>query len=149
MRVLLVCSPGGHLQQMLTLKPAWRDFDRSWVTLEGPDVDYLLSDEEVDLGSGPTNRSLINLVRNFGLAWRVLRRRRPDAILSTGAALAVPVFLVGKLLGIRLIYVESVTRTTTLSLSGKLVYPLADRFFTQWPEAAAGRRKAEFDGGIF
>jgi UDP-N-acetylglucosamine:LPS N-acetylglucosamine transferase len=148
MRVLLVCSPGGHLQQMLALEPAWRDFDRSWVTLQGPDVDYLLRDEEVDLGHGPTNRSIANLFRNLALARRVLRRRRPDAVISTGAALAVPVFLVGKLMGVRLVYVESVTRTSSLSLSGRIVYPLADRFFTQWPEAAAGRKKAEYAGGI-
>ena len=43
--LLLVCSPGGHLQQMLALEPAWRGIERSWVTLPGPDVGYLLADE--------------------------------------------------------------------------------------------------------
>jgi beta-1,4-N-acetylglucosaminyltransferase len=148
MRVLLVCSPGGHLQQMLALEPAWGDMERSWVTLEGPDVGFLLRDEDVVIAHGPTNRSLPNLVRNFALAVRELRRRRPDAILSTGAALAVPLFLVGKLMGIRLVYVESVTRTTSLSLSGRLVYPLADRFFAQWPAAAATRSRIEFEGAV-
>ena len=49
------------------------------------------------LGTGPTNRSLRALASNLRLAWRVVRRERPDAILSTGAGLAVPFFLVGKL----------------------------------------------------
>lgn len=148
MRVLLVCSPGGHLQQMLALEPAWRGFERAWVTLPGADSRSLLSEEEVALGHSPTNRSLKNLVRNTALAWRVLRRHRPDAILSTGAALAVPFFLIGKMLRIRLVYVESVTRTESLSLSGRLVYPLADRFFVQWPAVAERFRGATYAGGI-
>ncbi len=133
---------------MLALEPAWRGLERTWVTLEGPDVGYLLRDEDVVIGNGPTNRSLLNLFRNLGLAVRVLRRRRPDVILSTGAALAVPLFLVGKMMGIRLIYVESVTRTSSLSFSGRLVYPLADRFFAQWPEAAATKPRIEFEGAV-
>jgi beta-1,4-N-acetylglucosaminyltransferase len=148
MKVLLVCSPGGHLQQMLALEPAWRGMDRAWVTLSGADVGYLLADEEVTLGHGPTNRSIRRLILNLGLAWRSLRRDRPDAILSTGAGLAVPFFLVGKLLGIRLVYVESVTRTETISLSGRLVYLLANRFFVQWPQAAERRRRAVFAGSV-
>ena len=133
---------------MLALEPAWRDMERSWVTLEGPDVEYLLADEDVVVGHGPTNRSVVNLLRNIGLAWRVLRREHPDAVLSPGAALAVPFFLVDRLLRIRLVYVESVTRTESLSLSGRLVYPLASRFFAQWPASAASRRRAEYAGSV-
>jgi UDP-N-acetylglucosamine:LPS N-acetylglucosamine transferase len=148
MRVLLVCSPGGHLQQMLALREAWADSERTWVTLPGADVEAALAGEEVLLAHGPTNRSLLNLLRNTALAWRLLRRRRPQAILSTGAGVSVPFFLVGKLLGIRLVYVESVTRTESISLSGRLVYPLADRFFAQWPAAAARLRRAEYVGSV-
>lgn len=148
MKILLVCSPGGHLQQMLALEPAWRGMDRAWVTLPGADVGCLLADERVTLGHGPTNRSVGNLIRNIGLAWRTLRRNRPDAILSTGAGLAVPFFIVGKLLRVRLVYVESVTRRETISLSGRLVYPLADRFFVQWPQAARRLRRAEYAGSV-
>jgi beta-1,4-N-acetylglucosaminyltransferase len=148
MRLLLVCSPGGHLQQMLALEPAWGDAERSWVTLEGPDVGYLLADQKVAIASGPTNRSLLNLIRNTALAWRLVRRERPDAILSTGAALAVPFFLVGRVLRIRRVYVESVTRTESLSLSGRMVYPLADRLFVQWPAVAERYGKAEYAGSV-
>ena len=133
---------------MLALEPAWRGMDRAWVTLTGADVGYLLADEQVTLGNGPTNRSLRALVSNIGLAWRLLRRNRPDAILSTGAGLAVPFFIVGKLLRIRLVYVESVTRIETISLSGKLVYRLADRFFVQWTQAAEGRHRAAYAGSV-
>ena len=145
-RALLVCSPGGHLQQMLALEPAWRDHRPTWVTLEGADVEYLLAGQDLVLGSGPTNRSISALRRNLRLAWRTVRSRRPEVIVSTGAGLAVPFFVVGKLLGCRLVYVESLTRTETLSLSGRLVYPLADSFFVQWPRVARGR--ARYRGSI-
>jgi beta-1,4-N-acetylglucosaminyltransferase len=144
---LLVCSPGGHLLQMLCLRPAWEGMERTWITLEAPDSRHLLDTERVVLARGPTNRSLRALAANLRLAWSVVRRERPRVILSTGAALAFPFFLVGKLLGVRLVYVESMTRIEGLSLTGRLVYPLADAFFVQWPGAARPRR-ARYVGGL-
>jgi UDP-N-acetylglucosamine:LPS N-acetylglucosamine transferase len=133
---------------MLSLEPSWRDLDVTWVTLSAADVDHLLAGHRTILAHGPTNRSLRNFVRNLALAVRVVRLERPDVIISTGAALAVPFFLVGKLAGSRLVYVESLTRTKSLSLSGRIVYPLANAFFVQWPAAAEGRRKAIYAGSI-
>jgi UDP-N-acetylglucosamine:LPS N-acetylglucosamine transferase len=138
-RILLVCSPGGHLLQMRALRPAYDGNDLTWVTLQGADVGPLLAGEDVRIAHGPTNRSLRMLARNLRFAWRVVREVRPDAILSTGAALAVPFFVLGRLHGARVVYVESLTRTTTLSLSGRIVKPLAHAFFVQWPTAAHHR----------
>jgi len=132
---------------MLALRPAWEDLERIWVTLEGPDVSYLLADETVVYGRGPTNRSLLNMVRNLGVAWRTLRRHEVDAVLSTGAGLAVPFFLVGRLLGRRTVYVESLTRSEGLSLSGRMVYPTARAFFVQWP-ATTKLRRARHVGSV-
>ena len=138
-RVMLVCPPGGHLQQMLALRPAWDGNRITWATLQSPDVEHILAGEDVLLAHGPTNRSISKLLRNLVFAWRALRERKPDVILSTGAGLAVPMFLVGKLRGVRLVYVESLTRTEGPSLSGRLVAPLADELFVQWPKARRGR----------
>jgi UDP-N-acetylglucosamine:LPS N-acetylglucosamine transferase len=146
-KVMLVCSPGGHLFQMFCLEPAWTDLERTWVTLEAPDAAYLLEDERVVLARGPTNRSARALLANLRLAWRVVRSERPDAILSTGAALAFPFFLAGKLFGAKLIFVESLTRTERLSLTGRLVYPFADACFVQWPSADR-RARTRFVGNL-
>lgn len=133
--------------QMLALEPAWRDLERVWVTLPAADTRALLASEDAIFAHSPTNRSLKKLVLNFVLAVQVVVRRRPDVILSTGGGVTVPFFLVGKLIGARLIYVESLTRVTGPSLSGKLVYFLSDRFFVQWPEAAT-RSRMEFAGRV-
>ena len=146
-RLLLVCSPGGHLLQMRALQPAYEGERITWVTLPGADVGALLDGEDVVLAHGPTNRSLRNALRNVRVAWRVIRDVRPTAILSTGAGLAVPFFIIGKLHRVRLIYVESLTRTASLSLSGRIVYPLADEFFVQWPDATK-RRRARYVGSL-
>ena len=145
--VLLVCSPGGHLQQLQALRPAWGDRTRLWVTLHSADVTDVLAGEDIVFGAGPTNRSVSKFFRNLALAWRLVRELRPQAILSTGAALAVPFFIVGRLHGCRCVYVESLTRTRTLSLSGRLVSPLASAFFVQWATTRAPR-KARFVGNI-
>lgn len=146
-RVMLVCSPGGHLFQMLCLEPAWSDMDRCWVTLDAADANHVLADERVVVARGPTNRSVRALLHNMRLALRVVRRERPDAIVSTGAALALPFFLAGKLSGAKLVYVESLTRIDRLSLTGRLVYPLADAFFVQWPSADR-RRRTRYAGSL-
>lgn len=133
--------------QMLALRPAWDDLSRLWVTLPAADTKALLDTENTIFAHGPTNRSIRNLWRNLLLALRLMRHSRPDVILSTGAGLAVPFFLVGKLFGARLVYVESMTRIHGPSLSGRLIYPFSDRFFVQWPEAATLPRM-EFAGRV-
>jgi UDP-N-acetylglucosamine:LPS N-acetylglucosamine transferase len=147
-KVLLVCSPGGHLQQMLALEPAWDGCDRTWVCLRAADSEHLLAGDRVVWGHGPTNRSAANLLRNAVLAWRTLRRTDPDAVLSTGAGLAVPFLVLARLTGRRAVYVESFTRSRDISLSGRMLYPFAHEFFVQWPEAKGGRRKARYVGSI-
>lgn len=146
-RILLVASPGGHLLQMLSLRPAWADLDRRWVTLAAADSDFLLADEDVVLAHGPTPRNIPNFLRNLRLAWRTMRRYDPDVILSTGAALAVPFFIVGRLRGCRLVYVESLTRVRRPALTGRLVYPLTNTFFVQW-RTTTRRRKAVYAGSV-
>ena len=140
---LLVCSPGGHLLQMLALKPSWEHRRRLWVTLPGVEVDHLLSEERVQFGHAKPqgNRGPRAFFGNAWLAWRLIRTERPDVILSTGSGLAVPFFLVGRLLGCRLVYVESISRVRSLSLSGRVIVRVADSFFVQWPQAARGRAR--------
>ena len=145
-RVLLVACSGGHLLQMMALKPAWEDLETRWVTLEAADSKYLLDPAKVVFAQGPVARNIPNFFRNLALARRINREFRPDVILSTGAALAVPFFIVGRVLGIRTVYVESFTRVNRPSLTGRLVYPFANVFFVQWP--GFRQRRAVYVGSV-
>jgi UDP-N-acetylglucosamine:LPS N-acetylglucosamine transferase len=146
-RVLIVASPGGHLLQMLALEPAWCDMDRTWVTLRSTDVEYLLREESVVYGHGPTPRNIGNFFRNLRLASRVLREQDPSVVVSTGAGLALPFFLLGRLQRRRLVYIESITRVQKLALTGRLIYPLAGSFFVQW-RSLSNLRRARFHGSV-
>jgi beta-1,4-N-acetylglucosaminyltransferase len=147
--LLLVCSTGGHLQQLLALRHAWEGLDRLWVTFDRTDSRSLLVGERVVAAWGPTNRSVPNLVRNLALAWRVVGVARPRALLTTGAGVAVPFAWIARLRGARVIYVESFTRTESPSLSLRLIAPVADGIYAQWPELARRQKKAVFLGNVF
>ena len=96
-RVLLVCSTGGHLAQMYRLRPWWDRHERVWVTFRRPDAQSLLAGEQTIWAYEPTTRNLRNLVRNTFLTIQVLRRVRPEVIVSNGAGVAVPFFVLGRL----------------------------------------------------
>lgn len=149
--VVIVCSSGGHLLQMLELHDAWEPYERVWVTFDKSDSRSLLCDERVVHAFGPTNRDIPNLLRNVRLALRLLRDVRPAAILTTGAGVAVPFAWIGRLLRIPTVYVESVTRIDELSLSGRLIAPVALRVYAQWPELAekSPERRIRFAGNLF
>jgi UDP-N-acetylglucosamine:LPS N-acetylglucosamine transferase len=146
--LLLVCSTGGHLLQLVALREAWDGFSRVWVTFDRGDSRSLLADEEVVLAHGPTNRNVPNLLRNLALAWRVVRRERPRVVLTTGAGVAVPFAWIGRLFGARVVYVESVTRIEGPSLSLRLIRPVASRLYVQWPELLEAVPRAKYAGSV-
>ena len=143
MKVLLISSTGGHFQAMLRLHPFWRKHDCCWVTFQTASTELILNGEKVYWAHSPTNRNIPNLIRNFWLAFQVIRQERPQLILSTGAGVAVPFIIVAKLAGIRTAFIESFTRVQELSLSAKLVLPFLDVVYVPWEQIAAKYSKAK------
>jgi len=137
------------LLQLHQLREAWEGRSVLWVTFDKSDARSLLAAERVVHAFGPTNRSLKNLVRNLVLAWRVVRRVRPQLLITTGAGVAVPFAWIARLRGARVFYVESITRMEGPSLSCRLIAPIADRVYVQWPELAARMGSAVYAGSIF
>jgi len=133
-RVLLVCSSGGHLAQLHRLQPWWQDHERAWVTFRKPDAESVLAGERVWWAFHPTTRNVVNLVRNAWLAVRVMRRERPDVVVSNGAGVALPFFVLARLLRRRTVYVEVYDRIDSATLTGRLCRPFTDLFCVQWPE---------------
>lgn len=149
MKICLPTSSGGHLTQLMQLRPFWGSHDRFWVTFDKEDANSKLAGERVYHCFYPTNRNIPNLIRNTGLAVRVLRDERPDVIVSTGAAVAMPFFLVGKVLGIKTVYIEVLDRVDAPTLSGRICRPLADLFVVQWPEMEAVYKGSVNLGSVF
>jgi len=129
MKICIVSSCGGHLTEVRALKPAYDQHehfyvlnDRIFLPPDMQDKTYYIRHSERDWVL------LLNLLE----AWRILRKEKPTLILSTGAGPVVPFALVGKLLGVKSVFVETFARVTRPSLTGRIMYRLADRFFYQW-----------------
>lgn len=148
-KVCLVGSSGGHLTHLYMLKPFWENKKHFWVTFDKEDARSLLNGEKVYPCYYPTNRNIKNLIRNTVVAWKVLHKEKPDLIISSGAAVSVPFFYLGKLFGSKLIYIEVFDRIDKPTLSGRLVYPIVDKFIVQWEEQKEVYKKAINLGSIF
>ncbi|MGN9066973.1 PssD/Cps14F family polysaccharide biosynthesis glycosyltransferase [Ligilactobacillus agilis] len=149
MKVCMVGSSGGHLTHLYMLKPFWQKHDRFWVTFDKEDARSVLDGERLISCYYPTNRSLKALVINTMLAWKTLRKEKPDLIISSGAAVAVPFFWLGKLFGAKTIYVEVFDRIDKPTVTGKMVYSVTDEFIVEWEEMKKVYPKAKNLGSIF
>lgn len=132
-KVCIVSSCGGHLTEVRALRAAFERYahfyvlnDRVLLPADMEGKTYFIRHSERDA------LFVVNLVE----AWRILRAERPHVILSTGAGPAVPFALVGRLLGIPAVFVETFTRISRPSLTARIMYRLAARFVYQWPDLA-------------
>lgn len=149
MKVCLVGSSGGHLTHLYMLKKFWENKERIWVTFDKEDAQSILMGEQVYNCYYPTNRNIKNLIKNTFVAWKVLRKEKPDLIISSGAAVAIPFFYLGKLFGAKLIYIEVFDRIDKPTITGKVVYPIVDKFIVEWEEMKKVYPKAINLGSIF
>ena len=148
-KLLLVANNGGHLLQLSHLGDVWGCYEKVWVTGDKEDARVLLNGEKIYHAHFPTDRNPGNLVRNFILALRIIRKEKPDWIVSTGAAMAVPFCYAAKLCGKSVMYIESFAKITSPTLSGRLVYPIATAFFVQWEELKPVYPKALYAGTVY
>ena len=149
MRLLLVSSSGGHLAQLMCLRPWWEKHDRHWVTFDTADATDKLQGEDVTWAHHPTTRSARNLARNAVQARRILAAYRPDLIVSTGAAVAVPYFWLRHRTRSATVYLEVYDRIQTRTLTGRLCRPTTDLFLVQWPEQQQLYRSSVLLGALW
>ncbi len=148
-KLCLVGSSGGHLTHLYMLRPIWKDKERFWVTFDKEDARSTLEGEKMYSCYFPTNRNIKNLIRNTFVAIKVLLKEKPDIIISSGAAVAVPFFYIGKLMGKKLVYIEIYDRIDKPTLTGRLVKPITDLFIVQWDEQTKVYKGSINLGGIF
>lgn len=126
----LVCSHGGHLTEMLELGAAFEGFRTFYFTYEGDTTSNLNNVYLVPNKPYSPIRFVMNLFR----LWSIFRRERPNFIVSTGAEIAIPAFLVARMMRVPTLYVECGAQVTHPSLTGRIVSRLTDSFYVQWHE---------------
>ena len=154
-KVLFISSTGGHLSEMMQLKPMFKKYNYHIITeytdstknlsktYEGK-VDYLVYGTKDHLFSYIFKFSF-NILKSFYLYFKI----RPKYIVSTGTHTAVPMCYIGKLFGSKIIFIETFANSKTKTLSGKLVYPIADLFIVQWESMLKLYPKAVLGGWIY
>ena len=149
LKICFVCSSGGHLAHLYMLKPFWQDKERFWATFDKEDTRSILQGEKIYPVYYPSNRSIKALIINTYRAVKILRSENPDIIISSGAAPAVPFFWIGKLMGASTIYIEVFDRINRATLTGRLCYPVTDKFIVEWEEMKKLYPKSINLGSIF
>lgn len=148
-KICIVAASGGHLTHMYMLKPVWEKYDHFWVSYDREDTKSIIGGDNMYKCHYPSNSNPISVIHNTWIAIRTLFKERPNVIISSGASVAVPFFYIGKLFGEKLIYVEVFDRIDKPTLTGKLVYPITDKFIVQWDEQLKVYPKAINLGSIF
>lgn len=148
MTTLLVASTGGHLAELHDLVPRLGVGERRWVTFDTPQSRSLLAGEDVVHVPPATSRDLAGVVLDLLVARKMFRRRRYDRVISTGAGVAMSFFLPATAAGVECSYIESATRTSGPSLTGRLAARVPGaRLYTQHPAWADDNWR--YGGSIF
>lgn len=143
--VLLIAPSGGHLTELHSLAPCYVDRRRHFVINTPIVMDERMANRTTLLTLSQRDA---NFIFNIIEAWRIIRRHRPAVILTTGGSIAVPFIIFGWLLRIPTVYVETVAKVVVPTLTGRIVYPWATRFFYQWPYLDKFFPKGRFIGLI-
>lgn len=148
LKLCLVSSAGGHLSQLLTLSDCWERYERFWITTSGTVSAKLREDGEVYVAGECNRNHLLKVLKViFYCGWVVLRKR-PDVVVSTGAAVGCITCFLAKLCGAKIIWIDSITNVERLSLSGRMVRHIADLFLVQWPQLAWKYQGTEYAGAV-
>jgi len=146
-KVMAVSSGGGHWVQLLRLRPAFEGSLMTYVTVE-PSAKVDIDDGDfyavMEGGRNSPFRLMVSVLQLFFLILKL----RPDVIISTGAAPGYFAIRIGKLLGAKTIWVDSVANTQKLSMAGAMVERYADLWLTQWPHLAKANGPSYFGSVI-
>jgi len=134
MKICIACSAGGHLTEMMLLSKVYSVYDHFFLTTKRQDTIDLSKEERVIFITDP-GRNPFLLLKNIIESFRVIRKERPDIIMSTGAGIALAPCYIAKFLfreKTKVIWIDGIAAVYKKSLSGRLAYPMADLFLVQW-----------------
>lgn len=150
-KLCFAASSGGHLEQLMMLEPLMERYS-GFVVTERTRYRAPTGDRRTCYLRQVNRREWqfpLLMLWNSVLSLRILLRERPDAVVTTGALAVIPLCLLAKLFGKRLVYIESFARISSPNLTGKLLYRYADRFYVQWESMLEVYPKAICLGGIY
>jgi len=148
LRICLAASAGGHISQLLKLSDAWEGYETFCVTTTKVVQDKLSPFGKVYIIGECNHKHPFRVIKVLFKCFNIILRERPNVIISTGAAGGCMLCLIGKLFRAKVIWIDSIANVEKLSLSGRLVRPIADLCLVQWPDLADRYRRVEYVGAV-
>ena len=150
-KICFAASSGGHLEELMMLRPLMGRYDSFIVTErtmyeadeEGIRFYYL---QQVNRRG---KSCFLRLLANTFLSLRILFAEQPDVVITTGVLAVIPLCLLCRLWGAKLVFIESYANVHSPTRTGKFLYLFADRFYVQWPELLEFYPGAVYLGGIY
>jgi len=148
MKICLAASAGGHLSQLLKLEDSWAGHETLFITTTEVVRDKLSKFGRVYVVGECNRRHPMRVILVLFRCVRVILREKPDVVLSMGAAVGCIVCFIGKLIGAKVVWIDSITNVERISLSGRMVRYIADLFLVQWPELVEQYKNVEYVGVV-
>ncbi len=149
-KICFAASSGGHFEQLMRLYPMMKEnsfiiteYAHYEVNTKSVKTYYLKQINRKELGFP------LLMIYNCLKSLMIFLHEKPDYVISTGALATIPICLLAKLFRKKLIFIESFAKVTTPTLTGKLMYRFADRFYVQWEEMLSIYPGAIFKGSIY
>ncbi|MCD8119224.1 MAG: polysaccharide biosynthesis protein [Lachnospiraceae bacterium] len=150
-KVCFAASSGGHYEQLVMLKPLMEKYDSFIITEETLYKTTVKGERTYYLSQ--VNRKeksfILRMVANTFKSLRIFHREKPDIVICTGVLAMIPICLIAKISGKKLIYIESFAKVTSATETGKLMYRFADQFYVQWESMLNIYPNAIYLGGIY
>lgn len=154
-KVLFISSTGGHLNELLQLKPMFKKYDYHIIT-EKDNFTLSLKKEYKDkisyLPYGTRSKMLSYPFKYLSLCFKSIYlyfKIKPKYIVTTGTHTVIPICYLGKLFGTKIIFIETFANSNSKTLSGRMIYPISNLFIVQWESMLKLYPKAKYYGGIF
>lgn len=154
-KVIFISSTGGHLSELLQLEPLFNEVDYRIIT-EKTKSNLSLKDKyphRVSLLIYGTKKQffsyIFKFIANTFKSLRIFLKFKPDYIITTGAHTAVPMAYIAKLFGKKIIYIETMANISSKTLTGRMIYPIANLFVVQWESMLELYPKAVYGGWIY
>lgn len=152
-KVMFISSMGGHLNELLQLKPLFSKYKTVFVSEKTPSTLFLKDQYKTYYLVYATKHEMWKYIFVFPFnclkSLYLFLKEKPDVIVSTGSHTAVPMCYIAHLFGKKVIYIETFANIYTKSMAGKLVYPIADYFVVQWESMLELYPDAVYGGWIF
>ena len=150
-KICFAASSGGHYEQLMMLKPLMEKYD-SFILTEKTQYEARVAGEKTYYLKQVNRKEktfLLRMLQNAFLTFGIFLKEKPNVVICTGVLAMIPMCLLVKLFGGKLIYLESFAKVTSPTETGKLLYRFADQFYVQWESMKKVYPKAIYLGGIY